>query len=118
TEYDMIRDDKNTIKKTISKLVESEIEVIISNGGTGISKRDVTYDAVTPLIDKHLPGFGEIFRYESYREIGIPAALSRSFAGVSGKSLIICLPGSRNAVRLGANMIASELGHFVWEVRK
>lgn len=117
-DYDVIKDEPDIIKRRVESLLSSDADIIITNGGTGISKRDVTFEALSPLIEKELPGFGEIFRYLSYLEIGAPAMLSRAFAGVVRDKLLMCLPGSKNAVKLGVSMIADELGHFVWEVRK
>lgn len=116
--YDIIRDEREMITEKINSLASAKVDVIITNGGTGISRRDVTIEAVAPMLEKELPGFGEIFRHLSFEEIGAPAMLSRAIAGVIKGTLVICLPGSRNAVRLGVESIAGELGHFVWEVRK
>jgi len=117
-EYDVIRDDVGIIREKINRILSSDVDIIIMNGGTGVSKRDVTVEALEGLIEKELPGFGELFRYLSYKEIGTTAILSRAFAGVSKEKAIICLPGSKNAVTLGMNFIVGELGHLVWEVRK
>ncbi|MBU4266349.1 MAG: MogA/MoaB family molybdenum cofactor biosynthesis protein [Candidatus Altiarchaeota archaeon] len=117
-EYDVIRDDARMIREKIEHILSSDVDVIITNGGTGVSKRDVTVEALQGLIEKELPGFGELFRYLSYKQIGATAILSRAFAGVSKEKAVICLPGSKNAVTLGMNFIVGELGHLVWEVRK
>jgi len=118
--YDVIRDDKKKIRDTITKLVNNEnVQAIISNGGTGIGKRDVTTDTVEKLLDKKLEGFGEIFRYLSYKEIGSPSIMSRSIAGVIKNRIIICLPGSSGAVKLAMEKIViPELGHMIWEVNR
>ena len=93
-------------------------EAIIVTGGTGIGGRDVTPEAIEPLLTKHLPGFGEVFRVLSYEEIGAATMLSRAFAGVIGRTLIFALPGSPNAVRLAMEkLVAPELGHLVRELR-
>ena len=89
------------------------IEVIITTGGTGISKRDITIETIKPLFQKELDGFGEIFRYESYKEVGTGAILSRATAGVYNGTLIVALPGSPHAVDLGMKIIIPELGHLV-----
>lgn len=117
-DYTIIKDDLDIISKTVGSILDTETDVLFTNGGTGISRRDVTVEAVKPLIEKDLPGFGEIFRQISFDEIGMPAALSRAFAATARGKLIVCLPGSKNAVRAGVNLILPELGHFVWEVRK
>ncbi|MGB0911918.1 MAG: MogA/MoaB family molybdenum cofactor biosynthesis protein, partial [Nitrospirales bacterium] len=74
------------------------IEVLIINGGTGVSRRDAMFEAVDGLIEKRLDGFGEIFRYLSYKEIGPPAILSRATAGLYQGKVIFAIPGSRGAV--------------------
>ena len=98
-------------------LIEDDnIQAIIINGGTGISKRDVTVDSVEPLFEKKLDGFGEVFRYLSYKEIGSAAMMSRAIAGVANLKVIICMPGSPNAAKLAMEkLILKELGHMVWE---
>ena len=92
---------------------------IITTGGTGIAKRDSTYEAVTALFHKRLDGFGELFRMLSYDDIGSAAMLSRATAGVASGCVIFMLPGSEAAVRLGTEkLIAPELGHIVRELTK
>src|SRR3712207_9536313 len=76
------------------------VDAVITTGGTGISARDTTYEVVDRLLEKRLDGFGEIFRMLSYEEIGAAAFLSRAVAGTVGTKFLVCLPGSRNAVRL------------------
>lgn len=117
--YEVIRDDAETIEKTVMELAGGDTDVIITTGGTGISRRDNTPEAVIPLLEKQLPGFGELFRHVSYKEVGTKSLLSRAFAGSIGEKLVFCLPGSRNAVRTGLEkVILPELGHILWEVRK
>lgn len=117
--YDVIRDDVDTIRKTIEDLLQADVDVIITTGGTGISQRDNTPEALSSLLDKTLPGFGELFRYVSFKEVGCKSLLSRAFAGSFGDKLLFCLPGSRNAVKTGLEkVILPELGHILWEVRK
>ncbi len=95
-----------------------EIEAIIVTGGSGIGPRDVTPEALRPLLTKEMPGFGEVFRVLSYQEVGAATMLSRAFAGVIGKTLLFVLPGSTNAVRLAMEkLIIPELGHLVRETR-
>lgn len=91
-------------------------QVVITNGGTGITRRDSTFEAIDALLDKRLPGFGEIFRMLSYQEIGPAAMLSRATAGLYGATVIFCLPGSTGAVRLALEkLIIPQLPHLVWE---
>jgi len=93
--------------------------VIITTGGTGISNRDSTYEAVTALFEKQIDGFGELFRMLSFHEIGPAAMLSRATAGVSGGCAIFVLPGSEHAVRLAMErLILPELGHVVRELMR
>jgi molybdenum cofactor biosynthesis protein B len=98
---------------------DPRIQAIVMNGGTGISKRDVTLDAVVRFEEKQLPGFGEIFRALSFKEIGSAAMMSRAGAFVSEGKVVFCLPGSEKAVRLAVSkLIAPELGHMVWEANR
>jgi len=93
--------------------------VIITNGGTGIAKRDSTFEAIDSLLEKRLPGFGELFRMLSYNDIGSAAMLSRATAGLLGDTVIFSLPGSTNAVRLGLEkLILPQLAHLVWELMR
>jgi molybdenum cofactor biosynthesis protein B len=94
-------------------------DVVIITGGTGISRGDVTIEAVSKLFEKDLPGFGELFRYLSYERIGSPALLTRAAAGVRGGSVIFCLPGSPEAVRLAMeSLIIPEAAHIVEHLRR
>ncbi|MGH9371277.1 MAG: MogA/MoaB family molybdenum cofactor biosynthesis protein [Vicinamibacterales bacterium] len=94
-------------------------DVIITTGGTGITSRDSTYEAIAQLLDKRLDGFGELFRMLSYQEIGAAAMLSRACAGTIRKTAVFSLPGSEKAVRLAMDrLILPELGHIVRELRR
>jgi molybdenum cofactor biosynthesis protein B len=95
------------------------VDVIITTGGTGITSRDSTYEAIVGLFDKRLDGFGDIFRMLSFAEIGSAAMLSRACAGVARGTAIFILPGSENAVRLAlTKLILPEIGHVVRELRR
>jgi len=112
-DYVLVRDDEAAIAKAVLEL-SGECNVILTIGGTGITPKDVTVEAVKPLVRKELEGFGELFRYESYKEIGPHAILSRAFAGIlKNGSAIFCLPGSKNAVRLGVRLINPVLKHVI-----
>lgn len=116
----IVRDEKEEIASAVRAAIEGidDPEVVIITGGTGIGERDVTPEAIEPLLTKHLPGFGEVFRVLSYQEIGAATMLSRAFAGVIGRTLVFALPGSPNAVRLAMEkLVAPELGHLVREIR-
>lgn len=118
--YTIVKDDPDAIAGTIRDwAARDDIRAIISNGGTGIARRDTTYDVVSRLLDKELTGFGELFRMLSYPEIGAAAMLSRAIAGVIDRTAIFCLPGSSNAVKLGMEkLVAPELSHVVYEMTK
>lgn len=120
TGHDIERDDPDLITARLrERLADSETQVLISTGGTGISARDGTYEAVTALFEKRLDGFGEIFRMISFEEIGSAAILSRATAGTVGRKAIFALPGSEKAVRLAmTRLVIPELGHIVQQLRK
>ena len=100
-------------------LEEDELQVIITNGGTGVSHRDVTVEAIYPLLEKKLDGFGELFRLLTYQEIGTGSIMSRAIAGVAKGKVIICLPGSPGAANLAMDkIILPEIGHMVREATR
>ncbi len=112
--HEIVPDEKSKIKNTLLKLMEDDNEIIITSGGTGIAKRDVTIEVIKPLFEKILEGFGELFRYLSFKEIGSSAMLSRASAGIIGDKAIFCLPGSPNAVKLALEvLIIPEAGHLL-----
>lgn len=117
----MVIDDYNEIRNAMIPWCNDEsIDVIISTGGTGIAKRDVTIEAANSLYEKHIPGFGEIFRYLSYTEdIGTKAMASRAEAGVNNNTLMFSVPGSVGAVTLAmGKLIIPEMAHLVREITK
>lgn len=118
--YNIVKDDKIDIQSQIDEWLASDIDVIITTGGTGIARRDVTIEAVKPLLDKEIEGFGELFRYLSYTEdVGTKALLSRAIAGTIMNKLIFTLPGSTGAVKLAmTKLIIPELNHMVYELNK
>lgn len=110
----IISDDSTAIRAHVQELCGLTCEVVILTGGTGIAPRDVTYEAVLPLIEKRLDGFAELFRMLSFEEIGPSAMLSRPLAGTCGKTLIFSLPGSPKAVQLAMDrLILPLLPHAV-----
>ncbi len=117
---EIVRDEVPEIQTTLTDLLgRSDVDAVITTGGTGISARDTTYEVVERMIDKKLDGFGEIFRVLSYEEIGAAAMLSRAVAGAAGNKFVACLPGSRNAVRLAVEkLLVPEMAHVVFELRK
>jgi molybdopterin adenylyltransferase len=119
--YKIIKDDEASIREAVLEAVgQHDIHAVITNGGTGIAKRDVTIETVKPLLEKEIVGFGELFRMLSYTEdIGAAAMLSRAIAGVRENKIIFSLPGSTGAVTLGMNkLILPELHHIVSEIHK
>lgn len=112
--YQILPDEPAAVRDAIQQLErQGFVQSIILNGGTGIAPRDTTYDAVAGLLDKELPGFGEIFRALSYQEIGSRAIASRATAGIYGQVVVFSLPGSTAAVALGMEkLILPELVHL------
>jgi molybdenum cofactor biosynthesis protein B len=109
----VVRDDGKAIAEAVEQ-ASWTCDAIVTNGGTGLSKRDVTIETLQPEFDKVLPGFGELFRVLSYRDIGSAAMLSRAIAGVYKTRLLFCLPGSPAACLLAMkSLILPELGHAI-----
>jgi molybdenum cofactor biosynthesis protein B len=97
----------------------SDVDVILLTGGTGIGSRDQTFEAIDGLLDKRLPGYGELLRMLSFQEIGAAAMLSRATGGLVGRQVVLTMPGSPEAVRLALEkLILPELGHLVREARR
>jgi molybdenum cofactor biosynthesis protein B len=114
----ILRDEPMDVHETVVALLGS-VDALITTGGTGITSRDSTYEAVAGLLEKRLDGFGELFRALSYAEIGSAAMLTRAVAGVARGTAVFVLPGSEHAVRLGmTRLILPELGHVVRELRR
>ena len=102
-----------------AQLADPRTEIILTTGGTGITSRDGTFEAIDGVLDTRLDGFGELFRMLSFQEIGAAAMLSRATAGTAGRKAIFVLPGSEHAVRLAmTRLILPELGHLVQQLRK
>jgi molybdopterin adenylyltransferase len=120
-DYRIVKDEYAPIQQLIRDAsANPEIEAVLLNGGTGIAMRDTTYEAVRDVLDKEMPGFGEIFRYLSFAEdIGPAAILSRATAGVVGSTAVFSTPGSTGAVKLAmTRIIVPELGHVMREIYK
>jgi len=113
--YRIVKDSPLQIKGELATLAEkASCQAIILNGGTGIAPRDTTYDTLNGLLEKRLDGFGELFRYLSYQEIGSGAIMSRAVAGTYRGRIVISVPGSTGAVRLAMEkLVLPELGHMV-----
>lgn len=116
----VVRDEPTDVTRVIREEIgRGRVRAIITTGGTGIARRDSTYEAIAALFEKRLDGFGELFRRLSFDDIGAAAMLSRATAGVVAGCIIFMLPGSEAAVRLGmTQLILPELGHIVRELSK
>ena len=117
--YELIRENPEEIEKTLSRFLDASVDVVITNGGTGLTSRDGTIEVAKKLMQKELPGFGELFRLLSFHQIGAAALLSRATAGLARGKILICLPGSTKAVRLAIRRILiPQLSHMVREARR
>jgi molybdenum cofactor biosynthesis protein B len=115
--YRLIRDEPAQVAAALDELAAGEARVIVFNGGTGIAPRDTTYDVLARMIEKPLPGFGELFRMLSWEQVGAAAMLSRATAGVYRGRVVFSVPGSPAAVRLAwEKLIAPEIEHVAWLV--
>lgn len=118
--YAIVPDEMEEIGRLLDEFSQQpDCDAILLNGGTGIAPRDVTYETVVMRLEKRLDGFGELFRWLSYQEIGSAAMLSRAIAGVYRRRIVVAMPGSTNAVRLAMEqLVLPELAHLVLEARK
>ena len=116
----LVEDDYDDIQGLVDRLVGSEeVDAVVTTGGTGVTPDDVTVEAVEQLLDKRLPGFGELFRARSREEIGTRVVATRAIAGVADGTPVFCLPGSENAARLGGEeIIVPEVGHLAGLARR
>ncbi len=117
--YYIVKDEPAEVEAALEKTDSKTAQVVMFNGGTGISSRDRTYDVVESRLQKVLPGFGELFRMLSWEQVGASAMLSRAVAGVSQGQVIISTPGSPAAVKLAwEKLIKPELQHLAWELTR
>ena len=118
--YSILKNDADSVAGKLGELLnEEDLQVIITSGGTGIGRRDITIETVLPILEKKLDGFGELFRFLTYQEIGTGSIMSRAMAGVARGKVIICLPGSAGAVDLAVErIILPEIGHLVREATR
>lgn len=116
----IIPDEPDLMRATLQQLGErSDIDAVLLTGGTGITRRDQTYETVSSLLSKPLPGYGELFRMLSYQQIGTAALLSRAVGGLMGHIVVLTMPGSTAAVQLAMDqVILPELGHLVREAQR
>ncbi len=119
TQYAVIREDPTEMRTRLTEWLALPLDAIVTNGGTGLTARDGTIEVARSLLDKELPGFGELFRLLSFHQIGPAAMLSRATAGLARGKILVCLPGSRGAVGLALERILiPELAHMVREARR
>jgi len=120
TRKHIVADEPEAIRTLLQEAIALEdVRVVICHGGTGISLRDRSYEAIAALLEKRLDGFGELFRMLSYQDIGSAAMMSRAIAGIAEGTVIFSTPGSRGAVELAMEkLILPELGHLIWELDK
>ncbi len=118
TAYRLIKDEPDQVADVLDELVSMlDVQLVLFNGGTGVSPRDTTYDVISRKLEKTLPGFGELFRMISYSDIGPAAMMSRATAGVYRSRFIVSMPGSTNAVKTAMEkLIIPEINHLAWEI--
>lgn len=118
--YRLIKDEPDQVAAVIEELcVLPGVQMVLFNGGTGISPRDTTFDVVSRYLEKTLPGFGELFRMLSYQQVGAAAMFSRATAGVYKGTLVVSMPGSPNAVKTALEeLIIPEINHLAWEIAR
>jgi molybdenum cofactor biosynthesis protein B len=116
----IVKDDPTAVRETVHRqILSGTVQVVITTGGTGITSRDTTYEAISSLLEKRLDGFGELFRMLSYAEIGATAMFSRATAGLAHGCIVAALPGSESAVRLAMEkLLIPELAHLVQQANK
>jgi len=116
----IVKDDPDLVRGVVERqLANPDVQVIITTGGTGITSRDSTYEAIDALLQKRLDGFGELFRMLSYEQIGPAAMMSRAIAGLVAGRIVVSLPGSEAAVRLAMErLLIPELGHLVQQASR
>ncbi|HEX4148124.1 MAG TPA: MogA/MoaB family molybdenum cofactor biosynthesis protein [Pirellulales bacterium] len=116
----LVKDEPELVRQAVIALAGNPaVDAILLTGGTGISERDRTYETISELLTRPLPGYGELFRWLSYAEIGAAAMLSRALGGLCGRTVVLTMPGSPAAVRLAMEkLILPELPHLVSEARR
>ena len=116
--YDIVPNDADAILGAVRRYIQDpRIRVVVTSGGTGVGRKDLTAQTIEAIFERHLPGFGELFRRLSYEEIGLAGIYSRATAGLVGNTVVYCLPGSKNAMRTAlTRIILPSIGHLLWEV--
>lgn len=116
---DLVGDEYDGVQSALSALTKrDDVDVVVSTGGTGVTPDDVTVEAAERLFGKRLPGFGELFRRESYDEVGVMVVATRATAGIVEGTLVFCLPGSENAASLGSDIAVEAAGHLAGLARR
>jgi len=112
---DLVTDDERTIRERVGEMVDTDgVDAVVTTGGTGLSPEDVTVEAVRPLFDREIPGFGEQFRARSVEQVGLHGMLTRATAGVADGVPVFCLPGSEQAADFGVTeLVLPVVGHVV-----
>jgi len=119
TSRSIVPDERIKIREAVKRFASDKgVDAVVATGGTGVAKRDVTIETVTPLFDKDLPGFGETLRRLGYEKVGTAALLTRSSAGIINRKPVFLLPGAPNAVEVAMELILPELGHIVKHARE
>ncbi len=115
--YRLLKNDAASIENTLTEFItDGALQVIVTSGGTGLSRLDITVETIAPLLEKQMPGFGELFRLLTWETIGTPSIMSRALGGVKNGKVILCLPGSLAAVKLAVErIILPEIGHMARE---
>jgi molybdenum cofactor biosynthesis protein B len=119
-ERQIVPDESDAVREQLARAIERpDVDAAIVTGGSGVARRDTTPEAVEPLLEKRLPGFGELFRMLSFQEVGAAAFLSRALAGTAGGTVVFVLPGSQAGVRLAMDrLLLPELTHIVGQLRR
>lgn len=116
---EIVPDDAERIRTLVGEFVAIDLDAVLLTGGTGITARDTTFETISALLDKPMPGYGELFRMLSFDQVGPAAMLSRAIGGVVGRTIVLTMPGSTAAVELAMDkLIVPEIGHLVHEARK
>jgi molybdenum cofactor biosynthesis protein B len=115
----ILKNDAKGLREVVRKLCEEDVDLIVMTGGTGLTRKDQTIEAIDPLLDKSLPGFGELFRHLSFQEVGSAALMSRALCGTVKGKVVVCLPGSEHAVRLAlTKLLIPEAQHLIWQATR
>jgi len=115
----LVKDDKTIIQDTIKQIIEQDVDVIVTSGGTGLGKKDVTIEALKPSFEKEIQGFSILFMTLGFDDVGTPAMLSRATAGIVNGKVIFCIPGSPKACKLALKkLIIPEVGHIIKHIKE